>query len=88
MKYPLRSEDFTTREAADAYRQERDFLYAEKNRYAAQYDAAIRRLADIYGLMHNGEFVVDGIRYSFKPPDDLVRAAWEGLSRAIKALNE
>lgn len=60
----------------------------EVRRARAQFDAVVARLSHIYGLIHGDDVVVlpDGRRFKFHPPEEHVRAAWEGLSKAIREI--
>lgn len=50
----------------------------------AMFGAAIEQLVKIKSFVHPDGIVVNGIGYSFHPPDLLVREAWEALSKAIR----
>lgn len=53
----------------------------------AKFHAAVTHLSHVYGFIHADDVVLpDGRRFKFHPPDDHVRLAWEGLSKAIRGI--
>jgi len=58
----------------------------KKVRNRAMFDAAINQLVRIKSFVHPDGFVVNSKGYSFHPPDNLVREAWEALSKAIREI--
>lgn len=61
----------------------------ERERFQALNDALVKKLAAISLLTCPDDVVLpDGRRYAFKPPDDHVREAWEGLTKAIRSIDE
>lgn len=66
---------------------EREVLHYEKIRYAAMFEHAVRRLTRIKSFVHSDGFVLNGKGYSFNPPIELVREAWEALSKAIREID-
>ena len=65
---------------------DREALRNENARRAAMFDAAIGQLVKIKGFVHPDGFIVNGKGYSFNPPIELVREAWEALSKAIREI--
>ena len=61
-------------------------LRYEKARFAAMFEAAVNQLVRIKSFVHPDGFVVNGKGYSFHPPIELVREAWETLSKAIREI--
>jgi len=65
-----------------------EIRYMELQRSRAMSDHLIKRLVSIKSLMQADTVVLpDGRRFDFKPPDNLVRDAWEGLSAAIRDID-
>ena len=59
----------------------------ENVRLRTMFDSAISQLYAIKRLMHPNGFVANGKCYSFHPPIELVRDAWEALSKAIRDID-
>jgi hypothetical protein len=58
----------------------------ERLQFRAQRDALIKHLSHIHAMLHAEPVKIEGKIFTFHPPDELVREAWEGLSRAIRAI--
>lgn len=55
-------------------------------RWQACFDAAIKRLSNIYSFMSPPDVEMDGKRFSYRPPDDLLYETWRRLSESIRNL--
>lgn len=59
----------------------------ETARSRAMFEMAIMQLVKIKSFVHPDGIIVNGLGYSFHPPDALVREAWEALSKAIREID-
>jgi hypothetical protein len=72
---------------ADRLEREATVRAYETARAKAQFDAAVAHLSHIYAFIQADDVVLpDGRRFKFTPPDEHVRIAWEGLSKAIREI--
>lgn len=63
-----------------------DILRHERDKFHAQFEHVIKHLTHIQMLLHSEDVTVNGKKFRFHPPDDLVRDTWEGLSKAIREI--
>jgi hypothetical protein len=71
----------------DRLKAQNQALLYEKARYAAMLETAVMRLVRIKSFAHPDGIVINGVGYSYNPPDALVREAWEALSKAIREID-
>ena len=86
--FPMSSDRLFRLESENAeLRQRLAGMTAQRDRWKASFDAAIRRLANIHALMCPDDIIAnDGKLFTFTPNPDAVIDVWKGLSNAIRAI--